>query len=175
MPLEFKHIEDIIELASDQIAKGKEIQLPRGWRAVRTAQELQFLTADLRTEERIPASYEYRLAVPGAVRVWEAGVTVEAALVDSRSGELVDRDMLAGELIVRNWRAGERFWPAHTKEPKKIKELLQGRHITGDEKKRWPVVACGDEIVWVRGLGVRRDLQAKNGTGVLIQDISEGP
>ena len=77
-------------------------------------------------------------------------------------------------LVVRNWFAGERFWPAHTKEPKKIKELLQDRHITGDEKKLWPVVASGDEIVWVRGLGVRRDLLAKDGCGVLIQISAEG-
>jgi tRNA(Ile)-lysidine synthase len=174
MPLEFKHINDIIELTSDENTGDKEIRLPWGWRAVRTAQELQFLTADLRTEERIPTSYEYPLAVPGAVTVWEAGVVLDAVLVNAEQGhqsvDLVDPNLLPGGLIVRNWHAGERFWPSHTKEPKKIKELLQDRHITGDEKKRWPVVASGDEIVWVRGLGVRRDLQAKDGSGVLIQE-----
>ena len=75
-------------------------------------------------------------------------------------------------LVVRNWRAGERFWPAHSKEPKKIKELLQDRHITGDEKKRWPVIASGDEIIWVRGLGVRRDFQSNGPTGVAIKEVA---
>jgi tRNA(Ile)-lysidine synthase len=74
-------------------------------------------------------------------------------------------------LVVRNWRAGDRFWPAHTKAPKKVKELLQDRHITGNEKKLWPVVVCGDEVVWMRGFGVRRDFRTKNGTGVLISDL----
>jgi tRNA(Ile)-lysidine synthetase-like protein len=73
--------------------------------------------------------------------------------------------------VVRNWRPGERFWPAHTKEPKKIKELLQDRHITGEEKQRWPVIACGDEIIWLSGFGVRRDLRANGDEGVLIQEI----
>jgi tRNA(Ile)-lysidine synthase len=71
-------------------------------------------------------------------------------------------------LVVRNWRAGDRFWPANAKQPKKIKELLQERNITGDEKKRWPVVASGDEVVWVAGLGVRRDLWPETQQGVLI-------
>jgi tRNA(Ile)-lysidine synthetase-like protein len=73
--------------------------------------------------------------------------------------------------VVRNWRAGERFWPAHTKEPKKIKELLQDRHITGEQKQRWPVIAWGDEIIWLSGFGVRRDIQANGGDGVLIREI----
>jgi len=75
---------------------------------------------------------------------------------------------LAAGLVIRNWRAGDRFWPPNAKQPKKIKDLLQDRNITGDEKKRWPVVASGDEVVWVSGLGVRGDLQPKNSEGVLI-------
>jgi hypothetical protein len=57
------------------------------------------------------------------------------------------------------------------KAPKKIKELLQDRHITGNEKKLWPLVVCGDEVVWMRGFGVRRDCQVTGGTGVLIRDL----
>jgi tRNA(Ile)-lysidine synthase len=177
MPLEFKHIDDIIKLAGEASTEAKAIQLPEGWKAVCTAHELQFLTAELRTEGRAPVGYQYKLCVPGAVKVWEAGVVVEASLVSSNaepgygSLELVDPKLLQHELIVRNWYAGERFWPSHTKEPKKIKELLQDRHITANEKKRWPVVASGDEIVWVRRLGVRQDLQAKNGSGVVIREM----
>ena len=43
--------------------------------------------------------------------------------------ELLDPDTLPSRLAVRNWRPGDRFWPAHTKSPKKIKELLQERQI----------------------------------------------
>jgi tRNA(Ile)-lysidine synthetase-like protein len=85
--------------------------------------------------------------------------------------DLVDLRFARHEWVVRNWRSGERFWPAHTKEPKKIKELLQDRHITGEKKQRWPVIACGDEIIWLSGFGVRRDLLAKDGFGVLIREI----
>jgi len=50
---------------------------------------------------------------------------------------------------VRNWRPGDRFWPAHTKAPKKVKELLQ--KMTEAERKSWPVIISGNEIVWMRG------------------------
>jgi hypothetical protein len=34
---------------------------------------------------------------------------------------------------------------------KKVKELLAERHITGSERKLWPVVVADGEIVWIRG------------------------
>lgn len=165
--LDFCHVGEVLALHDE----GQRASLPQDWIVSFHRGELKFEAASVDAVD-----YEYPLAVPGEVMVSEAAVTVKAARMDSASSAYNPEHLLDGEfargLIVRNWRAGERFWPAHTKEPKKIKELLQDRHITGDEKKRWPVVACGDEIVWVRGLGVRRDLIATNGAGVLIQEVS---
>jgi tRNA(Ile)-lysidine synthase len=73
--------------------------------------------------------------------------------------------------MVRNGGEGEQFWTAQNKDQKKIKERLQDRHITGQEKQRWPVIACGDEIIWVKGLGVRRDFQANGSEAVLIREV----
>jgi tRNA(Ile)-lysidine synthase len=168
--LEFRQVEEVLSLAEE----GARASLCAGWVVVRKQGELRFeLVSDG------PSDYRYELSVPGEVLVSQAGITLQALQVDS-TGEgynpehLVDSKHVRGNLVVRNWSAGERFWPAHTKEPKKIKELLQDRHITGDEKRLWPVVASGDEVVWVRGLGVRRDLQAKDGAGVLIQTSAVG-
>jgi tRNA(Ile)-lysidine synthetase-like protein len=66
----------------------------------------------------------------------------------------LDADALPGRLKVRNWRAGDRFWAAHTKSPKKVKELLQERQVAQPERSLWPVVVSGDEIVWMRGFPV---------------------
>jgi tRNA(Ile)-lysidine synthase len=164
--LEFRHVEDLLALREE----GARTTLPGDWVVSQQEGELRFeVISDP------PSGYRYDLSVPGEVLVSEAGITVKALAVDSADEgynpeRLLDWKHAHGGLIVRNWHVGERFWPSHTKEPKKIKELLQDRHITGDEKKRWPVVASGDEVVWVRGLGVRRDLQAKDGNGVLIQE-----
>jgi tRNA(Ile)-lysidine synthase len=163
--LEFQQVAEMLDLT----AEGERASLCAGWVVVRKQGELRF-----EVTSGAPSDYRYELSVPGEVRVSEAGVTVQALRVESGSEGYNPEHLLDGKhahenLVVRNWRAGERFWPAHTKEPKKIKELLQDRHITGDEKKLWPVVASEDQVVWVRGLGVRRDLLARGGAGVLIQ------
>jgi tRNA(Ile)-lysidine synthase len=86
--------------------------------------------------------------------------------------QLLDPSRLSDNLVVRNWRPGDRFWPAHTKAPKKIKELLQERHITGSERKIWPVILSGDDVIWVRGFAVPATLQAKvAGRAILIRDM----
>ena len=70
---------------------------------------------------------------------------------------------LPGPLRVRNWRPGDRFWPAHTKSPKKIKELLQERHVAQPERRLWPVVVSGEEIVWMRGFPVASQVSGEAG------------
>jgi tRNA(Ile)-lysidine synthase len=174
--LEFRQVEEILGLDSE----GARASLSGGWVALLQKGELRFELISLSEAASDETSdYRYELSVPGEVVVSESGITVKASRVES-GGEgynpehLLDSKYAGTGLIVRNWVAGERFWPAHTKDPKKIKELLQDRHITGDEKRLWPVVASGDEIVFVAGLGVRRDLLARGGVGVLIQvaDVS---
>jgi tRNA(Ile)-lysidine synthase len=173
MPLDFLHMDRLVRLASSDENPESEIRLPGGWRAVRTAKELLIFTPDLRTEDRIACDYEYPFEVPGSVAVWENGIVLDAQFTSAderyNPDHLLDR-RFADNLLVRNWRAGDRFWPANSKQPKKIKELLQDRHITGDEKKAWPVIASGEEIVWLRGFGVRQDLQTQNGAGILITE-----
>ena len=171
MPMDFLHIDRLVRLASSDENSESEIRLPWGWRAVRTAKELLIFTPDLRTEDRIACDYEYQFRVPGSITVWENGVVLDAqfASAGERYNHLLDRRFAEG-LVVRNWRPGDRFWPANSKEPKKIKEILQDRHITGDEKKAWPVIASGEDVVWLRGFGVRRDLQTENGAGILITE-----
>ncbi len=167
IPLEFKHIEEILRFAGEDGAPGKELSLPLGWKIVREPEAMVFVTPNLRRQERVP-DYEYSLAVPGRAMVPEAGVVIEALRVTPESQfaeynpqQLLRAELLPGVLVVRNWRPGDRFWPAHTKAPKKIKELLQERHVAQPERRLWPVAVSGDEIVWMRGFPVPARLQAK--------------
>jgi len=186
IPLEFKHIEEILRFAAEDGPSGKELALPLGWRIRREPEALVFVTPDLRQQERIP-DYEYSLAVPGRARVPEVGVVIEALLVtraiapESQVAEynpqqLLRAELLPERLIVRNWRPGDRFWPAQTKSPKKIKELLQeqqvARHVGQKGRRLWPVAVSGDEIVWMRGFPVPARLRAKPGQeAVLIREM----
>jgi tRNA(Ile)-lysidine synthase len=182
IPLEFKHIEEILRFAAEDGPSGKELSLPLGWKIVREPEAMVFVTPDLRRQERVP-DYEYPLAVPGSVLVPELGVVIEALLVTLKvtpepqvaaynPQQLLRAELLPGRLIVRNWRPGDRFWPAHTKSPKKVKELLQERHVAQPERRLWPVVVSGDEMVWMRGFPVPAKLRAHAGQeSVLIREM----
>ena len=108
----------------------------------------------------------------------EAGRSFEAVLVRPtvesayNLDDAIDPSLLASELRVRNWRPGDRFWPEHTKSPKKIKKLLQERHVTGTDRKRVPVIVSGSEVIWVQGFSVPTALRSRDPKreAVIIQE-----
>jgi tRNA(Ile)-lysidine synthase len=149
--LDFRHVEEILAQSSNRIAT---TVLQGGWSVQLEKDALRFTHDSGAPQE---SDYEYRLSIPGSVEVPETTSRFDAVLVSGSAAEgynpedLLDRALLAAELTIRNWRPGDRFRPAHTKAAKKIKELLQERHVTGLERKLWPVIASGPDVVWVRG------------------------
>ena len=107
---------------------------------------------------------------------------IEAVRVNLNTGSaaydpdhLYDPASLSEDLRIRNWHPGDRFWPAHTKSAKKIKELLMDRHITGAPRKVWPVLVSGDRILWVRGFPAPATLRAQaSGEAILIRESPLG-
>ncbi|MGH9500037.1 MAG: tRNA lysidine(34) synthetase TilS [Terriglobales bacterium] len=146
--LELHHVEEILALAA---SRAKSTELPGGWAVLRTKQGLRLE----RRTAAAPSDYEYHLLIPGSTLVPEIHSRFEVVLVPRNRGEeynadhLLSRALLSKELCVRNWRPGDRFWPAHTKAPKKIKQLLPSQ--AGAGRRLWPVVISGCEVVWVRG------------------------
>ena len=164
--LEFQHVEQVLHLGRENARAA----LPQNWSATLLKGEIRF--SGVRTDT---VDYEYFLPVPGKIAVPEANITVEVLVLNRKANgnerreQMLDLRFIKSGLVVRNWRPGDRFWPENTKEPRKIKELLQERHVTGQEKKTWPVLAVGDEIVWVRDLGIRQHFRAKGDKGLLIR------
>ena len=177
--LEFRQIEEVLALAASEATCPSRAALPDGWQVAREKHELRFAPG----VSGEVGDYEYRLPLPGRVEVPEIASVFEALLVsgDARqgynAGHLFDPALLAKDLRVRNWRAGDRFWPAHTKSAKKIKDLLQEKHITGPQRKLWPVIVSGGEIVWVRGMSPPSRFQARAGshTAVVIREQEQRP
>lgn len=164
----FRVIDDVLELAAG--AAGRTLELPGGRILRRTQRELLWETAG----DRQPSDYEYVLPVPGSVEVGELGVRIEAAVTDwdrvpeSERRQVLDPAKLSGPMRIRNWRAGDRFWPANTRQPKKVKELLSDRHEVGIEKKLWPVIEAGGELVWLRGFAAPAAVQPARGARQVI-------
>jgi tRNA(Ile)-lysidine synthase len=150
--------------------------LARGVEAQREKDELRLWVGETSAAE--DSGYQYLLAVPGEVVVRELGSRIAARKAmavppDVGEGEGACAYVSNGEgLTVRNWRAGDRFYPQHSSGPKKVKELLTTKKITGRERALWPVVAVGDRVVWLRGWGMAADAVAAAGSaGVRIEEV----
>jgi tRNA(Ile)-lysidine synthase len=165
---EFEHIDGLLRLCSSKGSKGKTFELPAGWRARVAEPELLLEKAG---KHRQPRDYEYPLPVPGEVRLEETGSLVRARV--AAGNQALDRHALAAKLVIRNWRPGDRFWPAHSKGPKKVKELLQEKGVPQAERAAWPVVVSNGIIVWVRGLGPPAEFVC-DGEGVVIEELASG-
>ena len=180
--LEFRHVEQLVQLvqtAEGGRAGGSRLALPGGLTAVRSFRELRFSPA---VAVVAAENYQYCLSVPGEVAVPELGSIIHARVVTGpQTGFdypplLLNRARLASELTVRNWRPGDRFFPARTKAPKKLKELLEPGRMPGEispaQRKRWPVVESAGEIVWVRGFPVPEALASslEDAEAVIIEE-----
>jgi tRNA(Ile)-lysidine synthase len=175
LQLEFHHVEQLLALAGAH-SPSSALELPHGWEAVRRRQEL-WIRRRCQTQQE-QCAYDLPLPVPGEIEV--AGMRLRASVV-SRGNEpessvhcaLLDPALAGKQLRVRNWRAGDRYWPAHTREPKKLKELLQARHIPREQKLFWPVVLSGGQIVWVPGFAAPEQLRPAEGASeaLLLEEI----
>ena len=166
--LDFHHAERILH----QHGNSSQIELPNGFRAVIGPKHVRFEVAEPQPK---PCGYSYRLTIPGEVEIAELGVRVSAVVVTEAetSSRYNDEprlalDRLPQELVLRNWRPGDRFWPAHSRGAKKVKELLQERHLPSREKALWPVALAGEEIVWMRDFPVSARHVARQEKGVAI-------
>jgi tRNA(Ile)-lysidine synthase len=169
--LDFHHVEEILALASSPTARSAE--LPAGWAISRNGQTL---CLELKLM-RVMCGYDHPLLVPGSAEVSAIHSRFEAVLVpgnrlkEYNPDHLLKAARLSAELRVRNWHAGDHFWPAHTKAPRKIKELLPVTDLTS-ERRLWPVVVSGGEVVWVRGFPTPAQLQPQHGDdAALIQEV----
>ena len=176
--LEFKHIQHLITLVEHE-RPGKKVALPGGLVANRTAREIQFS----HPAHELPKNYCYLLPIPGEVAVPELGFTIRARLISAgkqkasgyNATSLLNPSLLGPELAVRNWRAGDRFFPAHSQSPKKVKELLQparlGQELSSAQRSIWPVIESSGQIVWMRGFPVAHDFASSSGDALLIEEM----
>jgi tRNA(Ile)-lysidine synthase len=201
--LEHKHIQQLTHLIH-RPKLSSTLSLPNKLWAECSLRELRFR----RDKEKELQTYAYSLPIPGEVHIPEIGRIIRAQVLSAppihaqkrranedtlaekttisgyNTASLLSRILLAPELTVRNWRAGDRYFPSYTHSPKKVKELLQpsrlGMRINPSERKLWPVIESAGEIVWVKGFPVPQAFafryeEARLREAVLIEEITDLP
>jgi tRNA(Ile)-lysidine synthetase-like protein len=102
------------------------------------------------------------LEIPSTVYVPRQDSAIKVELTENRynnEDDWLDADLLSGSLELRNWRPGDHFTRAgHSSE--KIKTLFQLARIPIWDRQGWPVITCGERIVWTRRFGVASEFAA---------------
>jgi tRNA(Ile)-lysidine synthase len=102
----------------------------------------------------------YPLAVPGTTLIAESGARVHTSFRDCPvdwaqlpdNAAVFDADRLPGPLFVRSRNPGDRFTPFGAEGGKKLKELLIDAKFPLAWRDKLPLVAAGEELIWVPGV-----------------------
>ena len=167
---DFGHTQRLLALAHCG-RSGAALSLPGGIRARREFSSLLLETSG-RARARF-SGYLYQVQAPGTVAVPEIPSSFAFELIPFGSGaaryngrgeDLLDRRVIQGSLVLRNWRAGDAYQREGHRRSRKIKELFQRWHVSSSERQRWPVVVAGDQIVWSRGWGIAEGCAPRPGS-----------
>lgn len=158
--IESSHVESILEICS-RGKTGAQVCLPAGLAAVRSYGMLKLQRAESGKET---PDFDVPLTVPGTTYVKEIGMSVDTRIEKRPESvedfynigynslvQFLDYDKLNGGINIRNRRNGDVFKPYKSTGTKKLKEYFIDKKIPRDERRRIPLIAAGNEVVWVVG------------------------
>ncbi|HXN72281.1 MAG TPA: tRNA lysidine(34) synthetase TilS [Candidatus Acidoferrales bacterium] len=185
-----QHVEQVIHLATES-ASGSRLELPGNIIVERVFGKLTFSLLDsscrsltaYETDARAN-TYQYAVSLPNTgaavVSIPELGSCFRLKVIDwtlqpsdtKSDGEALDASLLRGSLILRNWRPGDAYRPFGRHQARKLKQMFLADRIPLRDRARWPVLECGGQVVWTRGMAPADDFCARPRTqvGVLIEE-----
>jgi tRNA(Ile)-lysidine synthase len=152
----YAQIEALWRLATEA-QSGRSLALPGGCVAQK---DFEWLTLKPSGAAAEGAEFAYPVEVPGTLTMAPLGVTLRFKIVKTEGTSKaynrakiagLDPQKLAGNLVLRNWRAGDVFCPLGGHTPRKLKELFRQQKVPRELRKLWPVLESGKDIVWVKG------------------------
>jgi tRNA(Ile)-lysidine synthase len=167
------HIEALRHLAAGS-QSGKSLVLPGGLVA---RKEFDWLAIAAKTQVREAMDFAYPVKLPGKIPLPQLGLTLQFKIVGpgepgrAYNGSAMaglDRLKLSARPVLRNWRAGDRFQPPGSRKPLKLKELFRLHRVPLKKRRIWPVLECGEDIVWVRGFPATSSVAVSPGTKEVV-------
>ncbi len=160
--IEFIHIERVLEMARGSEGSDR-VQLP-GLDVFRSFDRMRIAPAGydngvvrefeaeaaLGSRTRMPDGSELRLSVSGPTARCGCD-TLKLQLDWEKVLGLVE--VTGTGLKWRYWRPGDRYQPAGRRNVAKVKEMFQEQRVPLWERRHWPLLVCGKEILWSRRFG----------------------
>jgi len=153
---ELKNIRLLLQFI-EQSDAGSQMNLPKNL----TAQKDYEFVYIYHEKNKSLEVFEYPLPVPGTFTDQSLGITIESSL-EARSAQAIvtnnpliaqlDYDKIIGNLILRNRRPGDRFFPLGMSFSKKVQDFLTDLKVPRRERDKIPIVVDGaGRIVWIAG------------------------
>jgi tRNA(Ile)-lysidine synthase len=160
-----KHVEKVVQLASD-LKSGKSVQLPGRITARREFGELVITREEGHANETAGGddAYHYLVDLPLVrnitVSVAKLGKRLSLNLIDwpnvqrdtIRDRQALDADLLRSPLILRNWRPGDSYRPRGRRDERKLKQMLLAERVPASQRRTWPVLESGGQVIWALGM-----------------------
>ncbi|MGB0083385.1 MAG: tRNA lysidine(34) synthetase TilS, partial [Terracidiphilus sp.] len=133
---------------------GQRLALPQGLCAERTARELRLSLAPDPAKGRSVSAQEprYTVAIPGMIDAPDFGVRLR---IERANPEVSENGKVGGEVLpqtatLRNWKPGDRVRLRYSSGLRKVKEVLERKHVSGTERAIWPVLEAGGRVIWMK-------------------------
>jgi len=108
-----------------------------------------------------PVEMQHILEIPGAVTVPSLAIEIRARLLEQPAAvppdshrpfeAILDHAALRPPLVVRTWQPGDRFHPMGAPGTMKLHDFFINEKVPRHERRRVPIVADAQGIVWVVG------------------------
>jgi tRNA(Ile)-lysidine synthase len=152
--IDFHHVEAVLNLR-------RRVHLPGGLTVTRSFDWIRFAASDPLPPPSIQVTPPGKFPSPDGL----SEICVDVAQCDPCD----TLSMECSPLELRGWRPGDHYRPQGHSRDQKIQEMFQKARVPSWRRASWPILTCGDKILWARQFGVAEDLAA----GVLrISEVS---
>lgn len=184
--IDFDHVERVLQIAEATDGHDR-VQIP-GVDVLRSFEWVRF--APPGQDSNRQRNFSAALRAPGSAELPELNLHITLRLLEiaepARSYVTVVNELdwprlalssapegVSLRLELRNWRPGDQYRRVGEPRAEKIKTLFQQFRVPLWERRTWPVLTCGGQIVWVRRFGVAAEFAAGPDAGIRLR-VEEG-
>ncbi|MBZ5674838.1 MAG: tRNA lysidine(34) synthetase TilS [Acidobacteriia bacterium] len=166
--VQFSHIECVLELSES----GGKAELP-GIHAIRSFDWLRLEVPGQTPRDPMARDIAGEVSVPGRYLAPDGNSMICLEVIRQKQGAdacaTLKSDLyfrrLPERLVLRGWKPGDRYCPVGHTNDRKIKELFQRQRIPSWRRPFWPILCCGDKILWARDFGPAAEHGQHSGRG----------
>jgi len=166
------HIESIRQLP-DSPRPNARLSLPQGIGAMR---EYDRIVLRFNPREAPVVAEDIIIPAPGSYRLpWGGSLEVETCSTPVDFNQLpagaacFDMSRTPFPWRMRSFRAGDRIVPFGMTGRKKVKDIFIDRKIPLPDRRRIPLVFCGDELIWIAGVCASESCRIAHADAALVK------